>query len=55
MSGSAISQLLEPVRALFENRITRHFFTGGSSPVATRQIRDASIRAAIVAPAAIPA
>jgi len=32
-----------------------HFLVGGSSPVATRQIREAARRAAIVAPAARPA
>jgi hypothetical protein len=32
-----------------------HFFTGGASPVATRQIWEAARRAAIVAPAARPA
>src|SRR5581483_1621539 len=33
----------------------RHFFVGGSSPVATRQILDASLRAAIVEAAPRPA
>ncbi|HEY8844132.1 MAG TPA: hypothetical protein VIM23_09535 [Gaiellaceae bacterium] len=32
-----------------------HFFAGGASPVATRQIFEAALRAAIVAPAARPA
>jgi hypothetical protein len=45
-------QLLEALGAAFHQGIrTCHFFAGGASPVATRQILDARRRAAIVAAA----
>jgi hypothetical protein len=54
--GSPIGELLQPIGALLENCIARrHFFTGGCSPVATRQMREATVRAAIVASAPSPA
>src|SRR5215207_9847100 len=53
----ALGQLLELVGAPIDDLISlrRHFFAGGSSPVAMRQIRDAARRDAIVAAAPIAA
>src|SRR4051812_12640472 len=51
-----VGELVELVRALIHDLVRlRHFFVGGSSPVATRQIWEAARRAAIVATAARPA
>jgi hypothetical protein len=55
-AGGLIRQALEARRPLLDKRVAlRHFFAGGASPVAIRQIRDASLRAPIVAAAPIPA
>lgn len=54
--GSLVGQLLQTACAALDKDVSlRHFFTGGSSPVAARQIPEAARRAAIVAPAARPA
>ena len=54
--GCSVGELLEALGPPLEDGVAAgHFFTGGSSPVATRQMRDASVRATKVAPAAIPA
>ncbi len=52
--GGLVGHLLEVVRGLVHDLIgfRRHFFAGGSSPVATRQIAEAVLRAASVATAA---
>ena len=52
--GGLVGHLLELVRGLVHDLIgfRRHFFAGGSSPVATRQIAEAALRAASVATAA---
>ena len=53
LRGGLVGQPLEPVRGVVDKLIAlRHFFTGGSSPVATRQILDAAFLAASVAAAA---
>jgi len=55
-SGRAIGKLLQAVGAALDQHVALvHRFTGGASPVATRQIPDAARRATIVAPAARPA
>jgi hypothetical protein len=55
-SGGAVGQLLQTACAAFDDQVAlAHFFTGGGSPVATRQIPEAARLAAIVAPAARPA
>ena len=48
--GHVLQLVGRPVHQLISLR--RHFLTGGSSPVATRQIVDAVLRAASVAAAA---
>jgi len=51
-----VCQTLEARRPLLDKRVALgHFFAGGASPVAMRQIREASLRAPIVAAAPIPA
>src|SRR5579884_1668778 len=52
---SLLRELLEALRAPFDELVGRHFFCGGSSWVATRQMPDAVLRAATVAPAPSPA
>jgi hypothetical protein len=48
-----VCELLESRGGLVDELVgLRHFFTGGSSPVATRQILEAAFRAASVAAAA---
>jgi hypothetical protein len=55
-AGRAVGQTLELVRsALHKSIAPGHFFAGGCSPVATRQMRDATVRAPIVAAAPRPA
>jgi hypothetical protein len=55
-AGGLVRKTLEARRPLLDKRVAfRHFFAGGASPVAMRQIRDASLRAPIVAAAPIPA
>src|SRR5436190_4030995 len=53
-AGSRVGHLLQLVGRAVDQliRLRRHFLTGGSSPVATRQIVDAVLRAASVAAAA---
>jgi hypothetical protein len=53
--GGAVGELLQTIGPLLEDRVAGHFFTGGSSPVATRQMREAAVRATMVASAARPA
>jgi hypothetical protein len=54
--GRAIRQALELAgSALHESVALRHFLAGGFSPVATRQTREATARAPIVAAAPRPA
>src|SRR5262245_31237247 len=53
--GGTVGQLQQARRAALDELVAVHFFTGGDSPVATRQIPEAARRAAIVAPAASPA
>jgi hypothetical protein len=51
-----VREALQLLRAALHERIASgHFLTGGCSPVATRQIRDASVRAPMVAAAPSPA
>ena len=53
LRGCPIGQLLQAVRGLVDELIAlAHFLTGGSSPVATRQIFEAVRLAASVAAAA---
>jgi hypothetical protein len=55
-AGGTIGQTLELVRStLHEGIASGHFLTGGCSPVATRQMREATVRAPIVAAAPRPA
>ncbi len=56
LRGSSVGDFLEPGRGLVDEQVgLRHFFfTGGSSPVVTRQIFEAVRRAAMVATAASP-
>ena len=51
----SVGQLQQTCRSALDELVAVHFFTGGDSPVATRQIPEAARRAAIVAPAASPA
>src|SRR4029453_151039 len=50
--GGPIGQLPQAGRSALAELVAVHFFTGGDSPVAIRQIPEAARRAAIVAPAA---
>ena len=52
-----VGQLQQTGGSALDELVALHhfFFTGGDSPVATRQIPEAARRAAIVAPAASPA
>jgi hypothetical protein len=55
-AGGLIREALQTRRSLLDECVAlSHFFAGGASPVAMRQIRDASRRAPIVAAAPIPA
>jgi hypothetical protein len=55
-AGGLIREALQTRRSLLDECVAlSHFFAGGASPVAMRQIRDASRRAPIVATAPIPA
>jgi hypothetical protein len=55
-SRRAIGECLEAACAALDEKVgLAHFFTGGVSPVATRQILEAARLAAIVAPAERPA
>jgi hypothetical protein len=55
-AGGLIREALQTRRSLLDECVAlRHFFAGGASPVAMRQIREASRRAPIVAAAPIPA
>jgi hypothetical protein len=51
-----LREVLQTVRATLDDPVAlRHLFAGGSSPVVTRQIRDAAARAPIAATAPSPA
>ena len=54
--GGLLGEVVEAFGAAFEELVRfRHRFVGGSSPVVTRQIRDAAARAPIEATAPRPA
>jgi hypothetical protein len=55
-AGGLVRQALEARRPLLDERVAlRHFFAGGASPVAIRQMREDSRRAPIVAAAPMAA